>query len=87
MTVRRTEVPNSPIFVREDSQRTMPALQWGSFLSIVDGSLNPVPMSDLDKEVLKELMTENGALPSMTPKRDHLSTLRSLLRVTRAIMK
>ena len=36
----------------------MPAPEWGSFLSIVDGSLNPVPVSDLNQLVLKELMAE-----------------------------
>ena len=36
----------------------MPAPEWGSFLSIVDGSLNPVPVSDLDQVVLKELMAK-----------------------------
>ena len=41
---------------------TMPAPIWGSFLSIVDGSLNPVPVSDLDQVVLKELMAENRGL-------------------------
>ena len=40
----------------------MPAPEWGSFLSIVDGSLNPVPVSDLDQVVLKELMAENRGL-------------------------
>ena len=32
----RTKLPNSPIYVPEDSQETMPAPEWGSFLSIVD---------------------------------------------------
>ena len=40
----------------------MPAPEWRSFLSIVDGLLNPVPVSDLDEVVLKELMAENRAL-------------------------
>ena len=62
MTVGRTELPNGPIYVPEDSQETMPAPEWGSFLSIVDGALNPVPVSDLDKVVLKELMAENKGL-------------------------
>ena len=30
-----------------------------SFLSIVDGPLDSVPVSHLDKQVLKELMAEN----------------------------
>ena len=34
----------------------MLAPEWGSFLSIVDGSLNPVPVSDLDRLLLKELI-------------------------------
>ena len=36
----------------------MPAPKWGSFLSIIDGSLNRVPVSDLDQEVLKVLMAD-----------------------------
>ena len=62
MTVGRTELPNGPIYVPEDSQETMPAPEWGSFLYIVDGALNPVPVSDLDQVVLKELMVENKGL-------------------------
>ena len=62
MAVGRTELPNGPIYIPEDSQETMPAPEWGSFLSIVDGSLNPVPVSDLNQEVLKELMAENCGL-------------------------
>ena len=59
MTVGRTELPNGPVHIPEDTQETMPASEWGSFLSIVDGSPNPVPVTDLDQVVLKELMAEN----------------------------
>ena len=62
MTLGRTELPNGPIHVTEDSQETMPVPEWGSFLSIVDGSPNPVPVSDLDQVVLKELMAKNRGL-------------------------
>ena len=62
MTVGRTELPNGPIYVPEDSQETMPAPELGSFLSIVDGAPNPVPVSELDQVVLKELMAENKGL-------------------------
>ena len=62
MTVGRTELPNGPIHVPEDSQETMPAPEWGSFLSIVEAALNPVPVSELDQVVLKELMAENRGL-------------------------
>ena len=62
MTVGRTQLPNGPICVPEDSQETPPAPEWGSFLSIVDGALNPVPVSDLDQVVVKDLMAENKGL-------------------------
>ena len=76
MTVGRTELPNCPIYVPEDSQETMPAPEWGSFLSIVDGFLNPVPMSDLDQVVLKELMAKNRGLTLLDlKKRSEYSSL------------
>ena len=34
----------------------------GQFLSIVDGSLNPVPLCDLDQVLLKVVMAENRGL-------------------------
>ena len=42
-------------------RRPCPPL-WGSFVSIVDGSLDPVPASDLDQVVLKRLMAKNRGL-------------------------
>ena len=69
MTVGRTEIPNGLIYVPEDSQETMPAPEWGSFLSSVDGSLNPVPVSDLDQVVLKELMAEHRGLTLLALKK------------------
>ena len=39
-------------------QETMPAPQWGRLLSIVDGSLNPVPVCYLEEEVHSELLTK-----------------------------
>ena len=68
----RTELPNGPIYVPEDSQQTMPAPECsneGSFLSIKDGSLNPVPVSVLDQVVLKELMAENRGLTPLDLKK------------------
>ena len=62
MTVGRVQLPDSPIYVPEDSDTAMQALEWASFLSIVDGSLNPVPLSDLDQVLLKEVMAENRGL-------------------------
>ena len=56
MTVGRTELPSSSMYALEDSQETMLAPEWSSFLSIVDGPPNQVPDSDLDQVVLKELL-------------------------------
>ena len=60
MTVERVQLPNGPIYVPEDSDTAMQAPDWASFLSIVDGSLNPVPLCDLDQVLLKEVMAEKS---------------------------
>ena len=62
MTVGRVELPDGPIYVLEDSDTAMHAPARASFLSIVDGSLNPVPLCDLDQVLLKEVMAENRGL-------------------------
>ena len=62
MTLERVQLPDSPIYVPEDSDIAMQAPEWASFLSIVDGSLNPVPLCDLDQVLLKEVMAENRGL-------------------------
>ena len=63
MTVGRVQLPNSPICVLE----TMQAPEWPSYLSIIDGALNPVPLCDLDQPMLKEIMAENCGLVSYIP--------------------
>ena len=62
MTVGRVQLPNGPIYVPEDSDTAMQAPEWASFLSIVDGSLNRVPLCDLDQVLLKEVMAQNRGL-------------------------
>ena len=52
MTMGRVQLPDGPINVPEDSDTAMQAPVWASFLSIVDGSLNPVPLCDLDQVLL-----------------------------------
>ena len=58
MTVGRVQLPDAPIYVPEDSDAAMQAPELASFLSIVDGSLNPVSLCDLDQVLLKEVMAE-----------------------------
>ena len=62
MTVGRVQLPDGPNFVPEDSDTAMQAPEWAGFLSIVDGSLNLVPLCDLDQVLLKEVMAENRGL-------------------------
>ena len=62
MTVGRVQLPNGPIHVPEDSDTDMQAPEWASSLSIVDRSLNPVPLCDLDQVLLKEVMAGNRGL-------------------------
>ena len=69
MTVGRTELHNCPIYVSQDFQKTMPAAEWDSFLSIIDGFLNAVPLSNLDQVVFKELMAENRGLTLLDVKK------------------
>ena len=76
MTVGRVQLPDSPIYVPEDSDTAMQGTEWASFLSIVDGSLNPVPLCVLDQVLLTEVMGLNCALTlsdlkNQTP--EHLS--------------
>ena len=62
MTMGRVQLHDSPIYVPDDSDTAMQATECASFLSIIDGSLNPVPLYDLDQVLLKEVMAENPGL-------------------------
>ena len=62
MTVERVQLSDNPIYVPEDSDTAMQAPEWASFLSIVDGSLNPVPLCVLDHMLLKVATAENRGL-------------------------
>ena len=76
MTVGRVQLPDGPIYLPEDSDTAMQAPEWASFLSIVDGSLNPVPLCNLDQVLLKEVMAENRGLTLSdlkNPSPEHLS--------------
>ena len=69
MTVGGVQPPDGPMYVPEDSDTAMQAAEWASFLSIVDGSLNPVPLCDLDQVLLKEVMAESRGLTLLDLKR------------------
>ena len=56
------QLPIGPIHVPEDSDTAIQAPEWASFLSIVNGSLNPVPLCDLDQVLLKVVMAKNRRL-------------------------
>ena len=55
----RVQLPDGPIYVPEYSDTAMQAPEWASFLAIVDGSLNPLPLCDLNQVLLKEVMAES----------------------------
>ena len=76
MTVGRSQLPDGPIYVPGDSNTAMQAPEWASFLSIVDGCLNPVPLCDLDQVLLKQVMAEKRGLSLSDLKKrspEHLS--------------
>ena len=80
MIVGRVQLPDRPIYVREDSDTLMQAPQRASFLSIVDASLNPVPLCDVDQVLQKEVLAENRALTLSDLKErspEHLSATRT----------
>ena len=76
----RVQLPDGPIYVPEDSDTAMQAPEWASFLSIVDGSLNPVPLCDLDQVLLKEVMGENRGLTLSDLKNGSLEHLSATLK-------
>ena len=61
------QLSNNPIYEPEDSDQTMQALEWASYLSIIVGALNTVPLCDLDQPMLKKVMAENRGLVSYIP--------------------
>ena len=69
MTVGRVQHPDSPVYMPEDSDITMQAPEWTSFLSIVDGSRNPVALCDLDQVLLKDVMAKNPGLTRLDLKK------------------
>ena len=76
MTVGRVQLADGPIYVPQDPNPAMQAPEWASFLSIVDGSFNPVRLCDLDQVLLKEVMAQRRGLTLFDLKKrspEHLS--------------
>ena len=61
-TAGRVQLPDGPIYLPEDADTTMQALQLTSFLSMFDGSLNHVPLCALDQVLLKQIRAQNRGL-------------------------
>ena len=58
----RVQPPDCPIYVPQDSDTATQAPEWTSFFSIVDGSLKPLGLCDLDQVLVKKVMAENRGL-------------------------
>ena len=77
LTVGRVQLPDGPNYVPEDSDAAMQAPESASSVSVVDGSLNPVPLCDLDQVLPKEVMAQKRGLTLFDPKKrsgEHIST-------------
>ena len=59
MTVGRVQLVDGPIYLLDNSDTAVHAPEWTSFLSIVDGSLNPVPLCNRDQVLLKGVMAKD----------------------------
>ena len=86
MTVGRVQLPDGPIYVPEGSDTAMQAPEWTNFFSIVDGSLNAVPLSDLDQVLLKEVVDKNRGRTVLHLKKRSLSTLQPHLQCVNPTM-
>ena len=69
MTVGRVQLLDGPIYVPENSDTVMQAPESTCFSSIVDGSLHPVLLCDLDQVLLKGVMAENRGLTLLALKK------------------
>ena len=86
MTLGGVQLSDGPIYVREDSDTAMQAPEWASFVSIVDGSLNPAPLCDLDQVLLKEVIAQNHGLTLFDLKEQSPEHLSATLRYVNPMM-
>ena len=73
LTLTSTQLPDDAIYVPLGRKTPIRKPGWGSMLSVVDGSLAPVPWEDLDPTLVQEIQRENngflGAPEGSTPAR------------------
>ena len=60
LTLTSIELPDDAIYVPLGHNTPIGKPGWGSMLSVVDGSLAPVPWEDLDSAMVKEIQRESS---------------------------
>ena len=60
LTLRSIQLPDDAIYVPLGRKTPIGKPGWGSMLSVVDGSLAPVPWEDLDSAMVRQIQRESG---------------------------
>ena len=60
LTLTSIQLPDDAIYVPLGRKRPIGNPGWGSMLSVVDGSLGPVPWEDLDSAMVQEIQRESS---------------------------
>ena len=60
LTLTSIQLPDDAIYVPLGCKTPIRKLGWGSMLSVVDGSLAPVPWEDLDPAIVHEIQRESS---------------------------
>ena len=60
LTLTSIQLPDDAIYVPLGRKTPIGKPGWGSMLSVVDGSLAPVPLEDLDSAMVQEIQRESS---------------------------
>ena len=60
LTLTSTQLPDNAIYVPLGRKKPIGKPGWGSMLSVVDGSLAPIPLEDLDSAPVQEIQRESN---------------------------
>ena len=60
LTLTSIQLPDDAIYVPLGRKTPIGKPRWGSMLSVVDGSLAPVPWEDLDPAMVREIQHESS---------------------------